>query len=179
MALTEKRIRTISKYQGVIVNVRLDSAELPDGSEALREVVEHPGGVTVIPVEDDGTVWCVRQFRYPFAQELLEVPAGKLEHGEQPLDCAARELSEETGLTADEMIYMGPHYSSPGYSQEVLHIYLARGLHRGRAHLDPGEFLNVEKHPLDELVSLAMAGKLPDGKTNIAVLKAKLLLENG
>ena len=80
MALTEKRIRTISKYQGVIVNVRLDSAELPDGSEALREVVEHPGGVTVIPVEDDGTVWCVRQFRYPFAQELLEVPAGKLEH---------------------------------------------------------------------------------------------------
>lgn len=150
MALTEKRIRTISKYHGVIVNVRLDSAELPDGSEALREVVEHPGGVTVIPVEDDGTVWCVRQFRYPFAQELLEVPAGKLEHGEQPLDCAARELSEETGLTADEMIYMGPHYSSPGYSQEVLHIYLARGCTAGGAPR-PGRISECGKHPLDEL----------------------------
>lgn len=179
MALTEKRIRTISKYQGVIVNVRLDSAELPDGSEALREVVEHPGGVAVIPVEDDGTVWCVRQFRYPFAEELLEVPAGKLERGEQPLSCAVRELSEETGLTADEMIDLGPHYSSPGYSQEVLHIYLARGLHPGKAHLDKGEFLNVEKHPLDELVALALAGKLPDGKTALAVLKAKFVLEKG
>lgn len=179
MALTERKIRTISCYQGVIVNTRLDSAELPNGTMALREVVEHPGGVTVIPVEDDGTVWCVRQFRYPFAQELLEVPAGKLERGEQPLDCAVRELSEETGLTADEMIYLGPHYSSPGYLQEVLHIYLARGLHPGKAHLDEGEFLNVEKHALDELVSLALAGQLPDSKTNIAVLKAKLLLENG
>lgn len=179
MALTEKKLRTISCYRGVIVNTRLDSAALPDGSEALREVVEHPGGAAVIPVEDDGTVWCVRQFRYPFAQELLEVPAGKLERGEQPLDCAMRELSEETGLTADEMIYLGPHYSSPGYLQEVLHIYLARGLHPGKAHLDAGEFLNVEKHPLDELVSLALAGQLPDSKTNIAVLKTKLLLKNG
>lgn len=179
MSLTERKIRTISCYQGVIVNTRLDTAELPNGTMALREVVEHPGGVTVIPVEDDGTVWCVRQFRYPFAQELLEVPAGKLERGEQPLDCAVRELSEETGLTADEMIYMGPHYSSPGYLQEVLHIYLARGLHPGKAHLDEGEFLNVEKHALDELVSLALAGQLPDSKTNIAVLKAKLLLGNG
>ena len=90
-----------------------------------------------------------------------------------------RELSEETGLTADEMIYLGPHYSSPGYLQEVLHIYLARGLHHGQAHLDEGEFLHIEKHPLDELVALALAGQLPDSKTNIAVLKAKLLLENG
>lgn len=179
MVLTEKRLRTISSYHGVIVNTRLDSAQLPDGSEALREVVEHPGGVTVIPVEDDGTVWCVRQFRYPFGQELLEVPAGKLEHGEQPLACAVRELSEETGLTADEMIYLGPHYSSPGYSQEVLHIYLARGLRQGKAHLDAGEFLNIEKHPLDELVALVMSGALPDTKTNVAVLKAHFLLKDG
>ena len=176
MALTEKRIRTISKYHGVIVNVRLDSAELPDGSEALREVVEHPGGVTVIPVEDDGTVWCVRQYRYPFSRTLLEVPAGKLEPGEAPELAAARELSEETGLTAGRLQYLGANFTSPGYSEEVLHIYLARDLHRGAAHLDPGEFLNVERHPLEKLVQMALDGQLCDGKTTVALLKTQLLL---
>lgn len=176
MAFLETTIRTISCYHGVIVNTRLDSARLSDGSVALREVVEHPGGVAVIPVEADGTVWCVRQFRYPFGCELLEIPAGKLEPGEEPAGCAARELSEETGLTADELRPLGAQYSSPGYSQEVLHIYLARGLHPGQAHLDAGELLNVEKHPLSELHALALRGGLPDAKTCVAVLKAAALL---
>lgn len=100
MELIEQKLKTLTSYHGVIVNVRLDEARLPDGSTAKREVVEHPGGVTVLPLEADGTVWCVRQYRYPFSRTLLEVPAGKLEPGEAPELAAARELSEETGLTA-------------------------------------------------------------------------------
>ena len=169
MELIEEKLRTLTSYHGVIVNVRLDEARLPDGSLAKREVVEHPGGVTVLPLEADGTVWCVRQYRYPFSRTLLEVPAGKLEPGEAPELAAARELSEETGLTAGRLQYLGANYTSPGYSEEVLHIYLA-------AHLDPGEFLNVERHPLEELVQMALNGELCDGKTTVALLKTQLLL---
>ncbi len=176
MKLEEKRLNTITRYEGVIVRLRLDNALLPDGSVALREAIEHPGGVAVLPLEEDGTVWCVRQYRYPFGTALLEIPAGKLEPGEAPKLAAARELSEETGLTADELRPLGEHYATPGYCGEVLHLYLARGLHRGDAHPDRGEFLNIEKHPLEELVALALAGELPDSKTTVAVLKTKLIL---
>lgn len=176
MELIEQKLKTLTSYHGVIVNVRLDEARLPDGSTAKREVVEHPGGVTVLPLEPDGTVWCVRQYRYPFSRTLLEVPAGKLEPGEVPELAAARELSEETGLTAGRMQYLGANFTSPGYSEEVLHIYLARDLHRGAAHLDPGEFLNVERHPLEELVQMTLDGELCDGKTTVALLKTQLLL---
>lgn len=174
----EKTIEKNTVYEGVIVNVRRDKAELVNGKVVGREVVEHPGGVTVIPVEPDGTVWCVRQFRYPFGREMLEIPAGKLERGEDPFDCAVRELSEETGLTADEFVYLGPCCTSPGFSTEVLHIYLALGLHQGAMHLDPDEFLNVEKYGLEELTDRVMSGEIDDAKTIIAVLKAKRYLED-
>ena len=174
----EKTIEKNTVYEGVIVNVRRDKAELVNGNVVGREVVEHPGGVTVIPVEPDGTVWCVRQFRYPFGREMLEVPAGKLERGEDPFDCAVRELSEETGLTADEFVYLGPCCTSPGFSTEVLHIYLALGLHQGAMHLDPDEFLNVEKYGLEELTDRVMSGEIDDAKTIIAVLKARRYLED-
>ena len=118
----------------------------------------------------------MRQYRYPFSRTLLEVPAGKLEPGEAPELAAARELSEETGLTAGRLQYLGANFTSPGYSEEVLHIYLARDLHRGAAHLDPGEFLNVERHPLEKLVQMALDGELCDGKTTVALLKTQLLL---
>ncbi len=120
-----------------------------------REVVEHPGGVGILPLDDNGVCYMVRQFRYPFSRQLLEIPAGKLEYGEDPLACAVRELGEETGFTADELIPLGKCLTSPGFSSEVLHLYLARGLHAGRAHLDEDEFLNVEKHPLAELAAIA------------------------
>ena len=177
MAYFEQRVSGETKYEGVIVNVHLDKARLVDGKIVSREVVEHPGGVAILPVEEDGTVWCVRQFSYPFGREMLETPAGKLEKGEEHRLCAVRELSEETGLTADELIYMGACCTSPGYSTEVLHLYLALGLHRGEMHLDEGEFLNVEKHSLGELTDMVMSGEIDDAKTIIAVLKAAKYLE--
>lgn len=178
MDYTEKRIDGEIKYSGVIVNVRLDHAELCNGAVARREVVEHPGGVTVLPVDSDGMCYMVRQFRYPFSEMMLEAPAGKLEPGEEPGECAVRELSEETGFAADEIVYMGSFRSSPGYLTEVIHIYLALGLHPGESHPDENEFLNVEKHKLDELVDDAMNNKIPDAKTVIAVLKAEKYLKN-
>lgn len=176
MDLIEKRLDGEVKYSGVIVDVELDRAELCNGSIVRREVVRHPGGVTVLPVDEDGYCYCVRQFRYPFGKIMLEAPAGKLEKGEDPLECAVRELSEETGFTADKLTYLGPCCTSPGFSTEVLHIYLATGLHAGESHPDEDEFLRVEKRHLSELYELVMNGEIDDGKTIIAVLKAKEIL---
>ena len=176
MECIEKRIDGEVKYSGVIVNVRLDRAELENGKIVRREVVEHPGGVGILPIDDEGNCYMVRQFRYPFSRQLLEIPAGKLEYGEEPLSCAVRELSVETGFAAEELIELGACYTSPGFSSEVLHLYLARGLHAGKAHLDEDEFLNVEKHSLEELLEMADRRELPDAKTVIALLKADRLL---
>ena len=176
MDYTEKTLTCEEKYKGKILSVHRDTVSLPDGSAAVREVVEHSGGVGVIPVDENGDVWCVRQYRYPMKEHLLEVPAGKLEPGEDPMTCAVRELSEETGFTAAEYTDLGTLYPSPGYCHEKLYIYLATGLTRGAAHLDKGEFLDVEKYPLDVLYGMAMRNELPDAKTAMAVIKAKLIL---
>ena len=176
MDITEKRIDGEEKYKGVIVRVVLDRVELMDGKITRREVVEHPGGVCVLPVDENGVCYMVRQFRYPFGKMLLEAPAGKLEKGEDPLECGVRELSEETGLSAEEMIPMGSMCTSPGYSTERLYLYLARGLHRGESHPDEGEFLNVERYPLSELVEMVMRNEIDDGKTVAAILKAEKIL---
>ena len=171
----EKRVDGEVKYKGVIVNVRLDRAELVNGALVRREVVEHPGGVTILPIDDEGNCWLVRQFRYPFQKSILEAPAGKLEPGEAHRLSAERELSEETGFTADTFLYLGPSFVSPGISTEVLHIYLALGLHAGESHPDENEFLNAEKFKLDDVVDMVMRGEIEDGKTIVAVLKADKL----
>ena len=176
MDYTETLVRHINGYTGLITNTTLDRVVLQNGDHTLREVVEHPGGVTVIPVDDEGFVYCVRQFRYPMLEHLLEVPAGKLEKEEEPLQCAVRELSEETGISASEYVYLGKIYPSPGFCREILYIYLAKGLSFGAPHPDRNEFLDVEKIHIDELVRLVMENEITDAKTVIAVLKAKNIL---
>ena len=178
MDCTEKRIDGEVKYKGVIVTVRLDRAELANGKIVRREVVEHPGGVTILPVDENGICTMVRQFRYPFGRLILEAPAGKLEPGEDPKECAVRELSEETGYSAERWVDLGACCTSPGFSSEVLHIYLALGLHAGKSHPDEDEFLNTEKIPLSELSRMVMANEIDDAKTAVAILKAEKYLQD-
>ena len=177
MDLTEKRISGEEKYNGVIISVTLDTVELCDGKQTLREVVHHPGGVGVLPMDEDGNVYMVRQYRYPVGAPVLEIPAGTIDHHDEHIATAKRELSEETGFSADECIDLGCCYTSPGYTDEIIHVYLARGLHKGKSHLDEGEFLNVEKLPFDALFGMVMRNEIIDAKTIIAVSKAKLYLE--
>ena len=177
MDYTEKTLSRKDIFSGRIVTLHVDQVSLIDGSVSEREIVEHDGGVTVIPVDDEGNVYCVRQFRYAFGEHILETPAGKLEKGEDPFACAVRELSEETGFTAESFMCLGEFYPSPGYCKEKLYAYLATGLKKGEAHLDEGEFLDVVKYPLDTLVEMAMNNEIYDAKTIIAILKAKRYLE--
>ena len=176
MDYTEKAIRRVNRYEGIVVDVDVDLVRLPNGGESFREVVRHPGGVCVAAVDEDGRVAVVRQFRYPLGDHLLELPAGKLEKGEEPMPAAVRELSEETGLEAENWRELGMLYTSPGISTERLYLYLATGLRRGEAHPDPNEFLDVEWMPLAELRALAMDGSIRDAKTVAGVLKAAAIL---
>ena len=172
MGFTEKTTESNVVYNGIIVRVKRDIAELHNGKHVRREVVEHPGGVGIVAIDAENNVIAVKQYRYPMGEELLEIPAGKMEYGEAHYDCAVRELGEETGYTAGEMVYLGATYPSPGYCQETLHIYLALNLTPGKMHLDDDEFLNVEKVPLQDFVDRIMRNEICDGKTIIGVLKA-------
>ena len=174
-SLLEKTIDTKRIYDGKILNLRLDSVLLPNGREAEREVIEHGGAVCIVPLEEDGTVYMVRQFRYPFNEEILEIPAGKLDSGELASDAANRELEEEIGVKAEELSYLGEFRPSVAYLTEVIHIYLARGLHKTHQHLDEDEFLNVEKYPLDTLIQMILENQITDGKTRAALLQVKLI----
>ena len=177
MELTERMVSSQTIFEGKIIKVTLDQAQLPDGKLAAREVVYHPGGVAVLALDETKNVALVRQFRYPIQQELLELPAGKLDHGsEGHLLGAQRELSEETGLEAAKWTYLGYTLASPGFCDEALHMYLAQDLKRVGQHLDEDEFLNVEYMPFDELVRQAMDGTITDAKTVTTTLKVKVLL---
>lgn len=175
--LTEKTLRSETIFEGKILHVRQDTVELPNGRTATREVLDHPGGVCVLALDRAGRVLLVRQFRYPYEKTLLELPAGKLERGEDPYAAAMRELQEETGASTPTLQSLGDLYPSPGYCGEIIHMYLAQELDFGAAHPDEDEFLAVERVPMDELVDWILAGTIRDAKTIAAVLKAKLLLD--
>lgn len=175
--LTEKRLTREDIFQGKIVTVHVDTVSLPNGATSTREVVDHPGGVAVLPLDGENNVLVVRQYRYPFGKTLLEIPAGKLDHpGEDPYAAGLRELKEETGVTPGRYESLGRILPSPGCYGEILHLYLARDLELGDQHLDPDEFLNVERIPFDEMVRLCLCGEIEDAKTLAAVLKTKALL---
>ena len=177
MVLTEKTLSRRDIFEGKVLSLHVDTVELPDGKTSIREVVEHVDGVAVLALDEDNNVLTVTQYRYVFAKPMLELPAGKLDGGEEPRIGALRELKEETGAVPDTLESLGHIVLSPGCFGETLHLFLARGLHMGQQHLDEGEFLNVERIPFDELYRRCMDGDVDDAKTVTAVLKAKLLLD--
>ena len=178
MELYEKKLTSKQIFDGVVVKLFVDEVELPNGSKSIREVVRHPGAVCVIPVDENQNVIMIKQFRYPFEEILYEIPAGKLEKGEDPYDAALRELEEETGVNASKVEYIGTMYTTVAILDEKIHMYLATGITYKNAHPDEGELLEVEKIPLSVLVQMVMDGKIPDSKTQIAILKADKLLNN-
>ncbi|MBQ2774877.1 MAG: NUDIX hydrolase [Clostridia bacterium] len=179
MNLNEKTLEKIYIYNGKIINVRADRAELPNGKEAKREVVEHPGGVTIAALTDKNELMFVRQFRYPYGEVILEIPAGKLEYGEDPFEAGKRELREETGAVAQEYLNIGKFYPTPGYCGEIIHMYAAKGLTFTDLDPDEDEFLAVERIPLEKAVDMVLNNEIRDGKTQAAVLKVAELIRRG
>lgn len=178
MHLQEKTTGSEKTYQGKVFYVTRDTAELEDGKEVQRDVVHHSGGVCIVPLTEKGTVLMVKQFRYPMQQVTLEIPAGKLEAGEDPADCGRRELREEAGRTCGKYTPLGKLFPTPAYDTEVIHMYLAQELSAPEAQdLDDGEFLDVTELPLEQAVQMVMDGEIPDAKTQIALLKTYVLLQ--
>ena len=180
MNLEEKQLSAEYMYKGKIISLRRDKALLPNGNTATREVVEHNGGVCVAALTDNDEVLFVRQFRYPYMEIIPEIPAGKRDKSdEDPLECGKRELKEETGATAEKFIPLGKLYPSPGYCGEIIWMYAATGLSYGEQNPDDDEFLTVEKIPLNKAVEMILSGEITDAKTQAAVLKLKVLKDQG
>ena len=177
MKLFEKRVDRKEVFEGQIFSVYLDQAQIGDGSIRPREVVEHSGGVCVVAVDDDRNVYMVRQFRYAYDRVILEIPAGKLEYGEDPLSAAKRELEEEIGVRAESWISLGDVWPTPGFCDEVQHLYLARGLIFGETHPDEDEFLEQVQMPFAQAFAMAADGRMQDSKSVVAILRAHLLME--
>lgn len=176
MELTEKTLSSEKIFDGRILHIRRDTVLLPNGHQSTREVVDHPGGVGILALDDQNRVLIVSQFRYPYKEILREIPAGKLEYGEDPAEAAVRELREETGARAGSFQFLGELYPSPGYCGEIIRMYLARELSFGDTDPDDDEFLGLERVPFSQLVEQVLSGEIKDAKTIAAVLKTKLLL---
>lgn len=172
-ALTEVTESTETVFRGPIFRVEVSTVRLPDGKSARRDVVRHPGAVCVLPITKEGEVYLVRQWRAGYRGTMLEIPAGKLDPGETDTRKAAkRELREETGAIAARMTYLGEYYGSPAILEERIAMYLAEDLTFGETDLDEDEFLAPVTMPLDALVREVLAGRIPDGKTQVAALRA-------
>lgn len=176
MHLFEKTVTSDLIFDGKIITVKKDTAELENGEIVNRELVVHPGGVCVVPINENGEVLMVKQFRYPFKEALTEIPAGKLEIGEDHREAGLRELREETGAVCENFEYLGVCYPSVAYLTEKIHMYLATGLTFENQDLDDDEFLDVIKIKLEDAVEMVMNNELPDAKTQCAILKAARIL---
>lgn len=170
MDFTEKRIESKVIMDGQILKFKLDTVLLPNGKEATREIVEHPGAVAVAAVDDQGRICMVRQYRYPVGMDMVEIPAGKLDKNEAPLDCARRELEEEAGLSASNWELLYTYYTTPGFSDEIMYLYKATGLSRGESHPDEDEFLEVMMVSREEALEMLKRGDIKDSKTIIGIL---------
>ena len=176
MNLEEKTMMTNCAFSGEMLHLYKDTVELPGGGISTREYVRHVGAVAIVPMTEDGCVIMETQYRYPLRRTVFEIPAGKLDTPEEDrLEAAKRELREETGFTADIWTSLGDYCPAPAYCDEVISLYMASGLHRGTQELDEDEFLVVQAVPLDELVQEVLEGKITDGKTQTALLKAAML----
>lgn len=175
MAHTETMLESREIFNGRVIRVTVDKVQLEDGTTSTREIVHHHGGACILPVDADGSVTMVRQFRYAFGEEIWELPAGKLEPGEDPFESAKRELSEECGLSADNYMDLGVVYPTVGYDSEKIYLWAATGLHKGGQHLDAGEFLDVVRMPFEEALQKVLHGEIKDSKTQIGLMKYALL----
>ena len=179
MAHYEKTIDSRVIYEGRILSLRRDMVELENGSTAAREVVDHSGGVAVLALDENGNILFVSQFRYPFGAVLLELPAGKLEKGENPAECGMRELGEECGCAADLFQPLAKMYPTCAYDTEIIHIFYATGLRPTRQHLDEDEFLTVRRIPVEKAVQMVLDGEIPAAKTQLGILKFYALRQAG
>ena len=178
MELEEKRLSSEEIFDGVAIHLFRDEILLPNGNKGVREVVRHPGAVCVLPLTEDGEVIFVNQFRYALNKVTLEVPAGKLEKGEDPTEAALRELSEETGIEAKKIVPMGALYTTPALMDEIIYMYIATDLSQGEQQLDEDEYVNAIKIPLDKAVEMVMNGEIRDAKTQTMILKADKYFSN-
>lgn len=176
MSHYEKTINSIEIYKGSVVHLFCDDIELENGKSARREFIKHSGGVCVAAIDDNMNILLVSQFRYPYNEEILEIPAGKLEAGEEPYGAALRELEEETGFTTDKLISLGTMYPSPGYTDEVINIYYTDNLIKTSQKLDEDEFLSVYKMQFWDAYERVLDGRIKDAKTQIAIMKLSATL---
>ncbi|MDQ2086195.1 NUDIX hydrolase [Herbivorax sp. ANBcel31] len=177
MNYEEKTLSKKNVYEGNIIGVDELKVLQPDGKEASRELVKHNGGSAVIPISDDGEIYIVRQYRKPIETESLEIPAGKLDKGENPLICAHRELKEETGLETKNMKHLIDLHCAPGFCNEKIYMYLATDLVEGEACADEGEFISTYKIAINELLKMVMNKEITDAKTIIGILMAEKIIK--
>lgn len=178
MVYEEKTMKSEHIYEGKIINLRIDTVELPEMKYSKREIVEHPGGVAVVAITEDDSLILVKQYRKSVNKALLELPAGKLELNEEPRETGIRELKEETGFEAKNFNYLFEFYTSPGYTNEKIYLFLAYDLIEGEQDLDEGEYCEVEKHNIDDLIKMINRGEIIDSKTIIGIHTAKDYIEN-
>lgn len=178
MELEEKKLSSEEIFDGVAIHLYRDEILLPNGNKGVREIIRHPGAVCVLPMTREGEIVFVNQFRYALNKVTLEVPAGKLEKGEDPKEAALRELSEETGITAGKIVPMGALYTTPALMDEIIYMYIATELQQGEQHLDEDEFVNAVKIPLPKAVEMVMNGEIRDSKTQVMILKADKYFNN-